>query len=177
MRVEPLEPRRIRHPRGAYGWVDLRIVTEGHLARLGWQAALVYLFLCTVSNREGISFWSRIRMAELLTLTPAEIQDAFAMLITADLIAATERVVQVLPLQDSRRDRQGAQPKSRVAPTVTIPLTVGTTARTEPEISDELARAHEAQARARIARFYGTREPSSGAVRALARALALKERD
>ena len=174
MRVEPLEPRRVRHPRGAYGWVDLRIVTEGHLARIGSQAALVYRFLCTVGDRAGISFWSRIRMAKLLSLTPADIQGALATLIAADLIAATERVVQVLPLPESRRDRQEAQPRSSMAPTATIPA--AEPARTEPEVSDELARAHEAQARARIARFYGTREPSSGAVRALARALALKRR-
>lgn len=175
MRVEPLEPRRIRHPRGAYGWVDLRIVTEGHLARLGPQAALVYLFLCTVSNREGISFWSRIRMAELLALTPEDIQDALAALVAEDLIAATERVVQVLPLLEPRRDRQNLHPRGKTTQTVTI-SPVAEPSRTEPDVSDELARAHEAQARARIARFYGTREPSSGAVRALARALALKQR-
>lgn len=175
MRTDPLEPRRIRHPRGAYGWVDLRIVTEGHLARLGPQAALVYLFLCTVGNREGISFWSRRRMADLLTLTPADIQGAIAMLIAADLIAATERVVQVLPLPEPRCIRQAARPGGPAAPAATIPPAAALEP-AEPEISEELARAHEAQARARIARFYGAREPSSGAVRALARALALKQR-
>lgn len=175
MRVEPLEPRRIRCPRGAYGWVDLRIVTQGHLARLGPQAALVYLFLCTVGDRAGISFWSRIRMAKLLTLTPESLHTALATLIAADLIAATERVVQVLPLPDSQPDRQDPRLTKPTAPTETIPPTTPP-APTEADVSDELARAHEAQARARIARFYGTREPSSGAVRALARSLALKQR-
>src|SRR5258707_4765528 len=104
MRVEPLEPRRIRHPRGAYGWADLRVATEGHLASLGSQGALVYLFLCTVGNRAGISFWSRVRMAKVLNLTPAEINSALATLIAADLIVTNDRVIQVLPLPDTPRD-------------------------------------------------------------------------
>ena len=69
MRVEPLEPRRIRYPKGAYGWVELRMVTDGHLQALDPSCALVYLFLCTVGNREGISFWSRSRTARTLNLS------------------------------------------------------------------------------------------------------------
>lgn len=34
----------------------------------------MYLFLCTVGDRAGISFWSRMKMAKLLNLTPANIQ-------------------------------------------------------------------------------------------------------
>ena len=58
MKLQPLEPRRMRRPRGAYGWVDMRAVTEGHLERLGTQTALTYLFLCTVGDTAGLSFWA-----------------------------------------------------------------------------------------------------------------------
>jgi len=180
VRDEPLEPRRIRHPRGAYGWVDLRIVTEGHLRGLGPEAALVYLFLCTVGNRAGISFWGRPRIAQLLHLTPAEIDDALARLIAADLIAANNRIVQVLPVPDGCRrhivaGQQAAGPgeaqptsgaKSRGVTHVQEPV--------ELAVTDDEIRAHEVEARARIARFYGTRVPSVTTVRALARSIALQ---
>lgn len=183
MRAEPLEPRRIRYPKGAYGWVELRIVTEGHLRGLGPEAALVYLFLCTVGNREGISFWSRARISQMLNLTPEEVDTALATLITADLIAANDRIVQVLPVPDGCRrhldaphgphDSQKARPTDKVGSHATTRVQINSEP-AEPAVSDDEIRAHEPQARAHIARFYGTRQPSTGVVRALARSLALK---
>lgn len=185
MRTEPLEPRRIRYPKGAWGWVDLRIVTEGHLRGLGQEAALVYLFLCTVGNREGISFWSQASISQMLNLTPEDLARALAALIAADLIATNDRIVQVLPVPDSCRGQQGDRggaprglrklsddkAKSRRAAQPKLPL--------QPmplEISEDEIRAHEAEARNHIARFYGARKPSASVVRALARSLARKER-
>lgn len=184
MRVEPLEPRRVRYPKGAYGWTDLRIVTEGHLRGLGPEAALVYLFLCTVGNRAGISFWSRARIAQMLNLTPVQIDTALARLIAADLIAANDRVVQVLPVPDACRRHQGAhdgtqqsvegRSASKVQSHPSMPMQPIREFE-EPVVSDDEIRAQEPQARARIARFYGSREPSASAVHALARSLALKD--
>jgi len=172
MRVEPLEPRRVRYPRGAYGWVDLRIVTEGHLATLDQGAALVYLFLCTVGNREGISFWSRARMARTLSLSPEAVEAALKALVEADLIAATERAVQVLSVPGGGADRR-AGPATPLNP----PKTTSSAPRPHRDVSEGEILAHEAQARALIARFHGKREPSAGVVRALAQCLALKGMD
>ena len=185
MRTEPLEPRRVRYPKGAYGWVDLRIVTEGHLIGLGQEAALMYLFLCTVGNRAGISFWSRVRIAQVLHLTPVEIDNAVMRLIAAGLIAANERVFQVLPVPDGCRRHLGARDGTQqsgegrldgkaVSHSTTQPQRVPELV--EPAVSEDEIRAHEARARAQIARFYGTREPSASAVHALARSLALRTR-
>lgn len=173
MRVEPLEPRRVRYPKGAYGWADQKIVTEGYLQALGCPGALVYLFLCTVGNREGLSFWSRSRMARILNLTLEAIDEALRALIAADLIAVTDRIVQVLPVP-SRSTSQPLAPQTTTKPP---PMTTATAPSNEPhrDLSEDEIRAHEGQARAQIARFYGTREPVAGVVRALAKSLALKE--
>ena len=170
MRPEPLEPRRIRHPRGAYGWVDLRIITDGYLQALDPAAALTYLFLCTVGNREGISYWSRARMARTLNLPLEAMDAALRVLIATDLIAATDRVVQVLPVpnQNPIAPTQQTTPPPASTPSAT---TVEGRDVSEPEIL-----AHEPAARAHIARFYGTREPSARVVRAVARGLAMKAR-
>jgi hypothetical protein len=175
MRVQPLEPRRIRYPKGAYGWVELKIVTEGYLQALDREAALTYLFLCTVGNREGISFWSRPRIAHTLNLSLDAVDTALNTLSTADLIAVNDRIVQVLPVPI-----HCASPLTAAQAPTHPPKVIFTSPRTEPQlktqpdVNEDEIRAHEAEARARIARFYGTREPSAGAVRALAHSLALK---
>jgi hypothetical protein len=171
MRIEPLEPRRIRYPKGAYGWVDLRIVTEGHLEALDPGSALTYLFLCTVGNREGISFWSRPRMAQTLGLSREMVDAALQTLAGADLISATARIVQVLPVP-VRATGQIPTPRALTLPPTAAP-SPPTPVHREPT-EDEI-RACELRARAQIARFLGRREPSAGALRALARSLALED--
>ncbi|MEK7757419.1 MAG: hypothetical protein AAB385_09455 [Planctomycetota bacterium] len=171
MRVEPLEPCRIRYPKGAYGWVDLRMVTEGHLQALDPSSALTYLFLCTVGNREGISFWNRSRMARTLNLPVETVDAALRTLAGADLIAATERIVQVLPVPVRGASQTAAPQATTPLPTAASPPS--TLAHRDP--TEEEIHAHEPRARAQIARFMGTRKASAGVVRALARSLALQD--
>lgn len=172
MRVEPLEPRHIRYPKGAYGWVELRFITEGHLQALDPSSALTYLFLCTVGNREGVSFWSRSRMARTLSLSLGTVDAALQVLAGVGLIAATERIAQVLPVP-VRGAVQPAPQTTTPPPTAVFPLSP----QAQRDLSEEEILGHEAEARARIARFLGTRKPSAGVVRALARSLALKDAD
>lgn len=185
MRPELLEPRRVRYPRGAYGWVDLRIVTDGHLQGLGAEAALIYLFLCTVGDRQGISFWSRPKMARVLNLTPEEVDTALARLTTADLVAVKDRVVQVLPVPDGCGrhlvPHEGNQQTAEVGPAREAQLCPSTKPQLvpeleEPEVSDDEIRDQEARARAQVARFLGRREPSASIIRGVARGLALAAR-
>jgi len=176
MRVEPLEPRRIRSPKGAYGWIDLRIVTGGYLEALGPTAALTYLFLCTVGNREGLSFWSRSRMARTLNLPLETVDAALQHLRSADLIAATERIVQVLPLPAPGTDPPISPPTDRPSSTASS-SPAETQANTQVEVSEDEIHAQEPMARAAIARFYGAREPKQSVLRGLARSLALKARE
>ena len=171
MRTEPLEPRRIRHPRGAYGWVDLRIVTGGYLEALDPTVALAYLFLCTVGNREGVSYWSRARMARTLNLPRETVDAALRALVAADLIAATDRIVQVLPVPDRYAITHAQQ--IRTPPPASTP-SVPTVA--DSDVSEAEILAHEPAARARIARFNGARDPSASVVRAVARSMAAKAR-
>lgn len=178
MRAEPLEPHRVRYPKGAYGWVDLRIATEGHLQALDQGTALTYLFLCTVGNREGISFWSRSRMARTLNLTLDAINAALRTLAALDLIAATERVVQVLPVPALlARETVGAQTATSWTPGTQPHIPTQPLLDIQPDVSDDEIRAYEDQARAQIARFFGSREPSRNVVRAIAQDLLHRERN
>ena len=171
MRAEPLEPRRIRRPQGAYGWVDLRVVTDGHLKALGCEAALTYLFLCAVGNAHGVSFWGRDRMSAILGLPIPVIAAAFDKLVTHDLIAVQGRIVQVLPLEDRGAipSRSPQAPKPSPAPVAeAIDLD-------DTPIDEDTFRTFESEARSQLAKL-GSRVPHESSVRALARSLARQER-
>lgn len=172
MRMEPLEPRRVRHPRGAYGWVDLKVVTGGFLERLESGEALTYLFLCAVGNTLGISFWSTARMAQVLHLDAAVVRQALETLVATDLIAWNGRVVQVLPLPESAAGRPEAR---RVLRADSVPAaTASLPPPPEPVVDAVAVCAREPEAREQLERFLGRRKPSEAVVRAVAKGLALK---
>lgn len=195
MKLQPLEPRRVRRPRGAYGWTDLRAITQGHVEKVGSAAALTYLFLCSVGDMAGLSFWSRERMTRVLGLDAEVIHEALDKLVAADLIARQGQVIQVLPIPEATTT--AVVPAHRPSPRSAASASSGDTpppamfqpaaapekrekpapAAPEPELSEDRIRACEGQARAQIARFYGHGEPSASVVRALARSLALKARN
>lgn len=181
MRVELLEPRRIRCPRGAYGWVDLRIVTDGFLERLGRDAALTYLFFCSVGDRQGLSFWGRSKMARVLGMDPPAIQSALDKLVVANLVAARDRVVQVLPVPHPAAEPAvvGETPGGSSIGASSAAQSAGSTASrqlSESDLTEDEITAQEIQARAQIALFLGRQEPSAAAIRGVARGLALKAR-
>lgn len=181
MKLQPLEPRRVRRPRGAWGWVDLRAVTQGHLEKVGTSAALTYLFLCSVGDTAGLSFWGHERMARVLGLDKEAIHQALDRLVATDLIARQGQIVQVLPIPDQTAVARALlqEPPSRSADTTrALPGSIASPGEPEPSIPiDETeVRSHLQQARAQMARFLGRRLPSESALLALARSLALKAR-
>lgn len=179
MRMQPLEPRRVRHPRGAYGWVDLKVITDGCLERLELAEALTYLFLCSVGNTLGISFWSTNRMARVLHLDPGVVKRALEVLVIADLIAWNGRVVQVLPVPECAParcpDPSLAQPAvaalERAVPGTPAETAEAVLARLAPEERERLIE----RARERFRRFLTHREPSAGVLAAAAVALLREE--
>ena len=83
----------------SYSWVDHRLVHEGHLKRLNPEAATMYLFLLTVGDNKGISYYSDRAVYARLAVT-----DLFAVrqqLEEAGLIAYCKPIYQVLSIPDS----------------------------------------------------------------------------
>lgn len=184
MRLQPLEPRRVRRPRRAWGWVDLRVVTQGHLEEVGTAASLLYLFLCAVGDTAGLSFWSRARIGRILGLDEEVIHDAFDKLVVADLIARQGQVVQVLPLCDVTHSATASAHRSSSRPTAGSDQLATCTGSSQslllPEVdqptgvTEQDTEAYLPQARAQMARFLGRKAPSETALVALARSLAIK---
>src|SRR3990172_5899422 len=98
-RPQPPRPDSIRSIRGSFSWIDHRFFRQGFDQGLTRLEKLLYLFLIAVSNRDGVSFYSDERVAELLDIRyPHELIGARNELIARDLIAFEQGIYQVLDL-------------------------------------------------------------------------------
>jgi len=100
-------PDLVRKPRGAYGWLDVRLLTEHHLRDLGPEATAVLVFLALVADRRGASWWSRAKIAGSLGMSLGEVERALQRLQSHALLAHRpwkprdlDGVWQLLPLPD-----------------------------------------------------------------------------
>jgi len=73
-------------------------VREGHISRLGHEAQALYLFLVTVADAEGLSYYSDAKAARLLNMQEATLCSARRQLRVAGLIAYRHPLYQVLSL-------------------------------------------------------------------------------
>lgn len=91
-------PDRVRHVPRAFSWIDHRLVRNGHISRLSHQAQALYLFLVTVADAEGLSYYSEGKAARLLNMDEAVFRSARRDLCEAGLIAYRHPLYQVLSL-------------------------------------------------------------------------------
>jgi hypothetical protein len=93
-----LRPERLRQVPEQFSWVDQALVQRHLIDRLEAQAAALYLFLVTVSDAQGLSYYGGATLAQRLRLRPDELVAARAQLIALDLIAYEAPLYQVLGL-------------------------------------------------------------------------------
>jgi len=95
-----LVPDRVRHPpREGFSWVDRRFVHE-HASHLTTEAILLYLFLASVSDRLGLSYWGTAATAARLHIAEEDVEKARRELVEMDLVAVDVPLVQVLSLPE-----------------------------------------------------------------------------
>ena len=78
--------------------MDRRLVREGHLSGLSPEAGMFYLFLVTVADRFGVSYYGEAKVAAWTGLPREVLFDLVRELIRADLLAYRHPVYQVLSL-------------------------------------------------------------------------------
>jgi hypothetical protein len=104
---KPLVPNRIRNIRQCtFGWVDHNFLHHGYLNRLSQEELLLYYFLTTVADRNGVSFYDYERICQLLKLELADYLRARDRLCERSLIAYQNGVFQVLSLPEPDPQRQ-----------------------------------------------------------------------
>ena len=94
----PLCPQRIRQVPKQFSWVDQRLVRDRYIDQVSHQAAALYLFLVTVADSQGLSFYSEPSLMKRLSLDELSLEEARRNLIRLGLIAYTKPLYQVLSL-------------------------------------------------------------------------------
>jgi hypothetical protein len=83
-----------------FSWVDHSLVRDGHIGRCSHEALALYLFLVTVSDAEGLSYYSDAAVGRLLNMDGAILASARSELRRTGLIAYRYPLYQVLSLDD-----------------------------------------------------------------------------
>jgi len=63
-----LRPDRLRQVPAGFSWVDHRLVRQDYLSRCDCSALALYLFLVTVGDAEGLSYYSDAAIGRRLGL-------------------------------------------------------------------------------------------------------------
>jgi hypothetical protein len=105
-----LRPERLRHIPPSFSWVDHRLVRHDYLARADHSAWALYLFLVTVADVQGLSYYSDPAIGRHLKLEAVTLSAARQQLVQADLIAYRKPLYQVLALSED--PKCGAAPGS-----------------------------------------------------------------
>ncbi|MEE9420591.1 MAG: hypothetical protein V3W43_14005 [Desulfatiglandaceae bacterium] len=65
---KPIDRKRARRIEGSFSWIDHRFITSGFIRELSTVEILLYFFLISVSDRNGISFYHDDRICSLLKI-------------------------------------------------------------------------------------------------------------
>lgn len=99
MKTKPiLCPQRLRHVPRQFSWIDQRLVRDRHIQGRSPDALALYLFLCTVADAQGASYYADASAAKILSFGSAQLRSARAELMAAGLIAWHAPFYQVLSL-------------------------------------------------------------------------------
>lgn len=91
---------RVRRVPKQFSWVDHRLVRDGLCRRCEPTALALYLFLITVSDAQGLSYYSQAKIARLINLTSEQVGVARDGLCRAGLLAYEEPIYQVLEIPE-----------------------------------------------------------------------------
>ena len=99
MDKRPISPAQLRRVPQQFSWVDQRLVRERYIDQLSHQACALYLFLVTVADAQGLSYYADASLCQRLALTGPELHQARQALITRGLVAYQRPLYQVLALE------------------------------------------------------------------------------
>lgn len=84
----------------SFSWVDHRLIRHAHLRGCDHSAWALYLFLVTVGDVQGLSYYSDAAISRHLKMELLQLSAARQQLLQTDLIAYRKPLYQVLSLPD-----------------------------------------------------------------------------
>jgi hypothetical protein len=91
-------PDKLRRPPSQFSWVDQRLVRERYIDHLSHQACTLSLFLLTVADAQGLSYYAEHSLCQRLSMSRADLCQARDKLIQLGLLAYQYPLYQVLAL-------------------------------------------------------------------------------
>ncbi len=91
-------PERLRLIPEHFSWVDHRLIRDGYVLRCQTEELALYLFLVTVGDAQGLSFYSDSSLCKQLTIPLTTLRQARQALTNIGLIAYEKPLYQVLGL-------------------------------------------------------------------------------
>lgn len=128
-----------------FSWVDQRLVRDRHLDRLDAYAAALYLFLITVADARGLSWYGDSSTARRLSIDEERLRRARGDLVRAGLLAYARGLYQVLALDDPMP--QPAAPQRQSAAAGDPPALPSAPAPTTEAVREHIAALHAALVR------------------------------
>jgi hypothetical protein len=107
MKKRVLNPERLRKVPPQFSWIDHRLVQENYFLRCDPSAWTLYLFLTSVADAEGLSYYSDASLTRRLKLDPVGLSASRQQLVQAGLIAYEKPLYQVLSLEPVGAPRSG----------------------------------------------------------------------
>jgi hypothetical protein len=101
MKKHLIRPDRLRQVPTGFSWVDHRLVRQNYIERCDCVDLALYLFLITVSDAEGLSYYSDQAICRRLRIEPAALTAARVHLQKAELVAYQKPLYQVLSLEQA----------------------------------------------------------------------------
>jgi len=100
----PVNSHRIRRIPPGFGWVDHRIVRNRQVRDCSTDSLALYLVLVCVSDQDGLSFYGNALLCSILGWSKTRLETAREGLESADLIAFSEPIYQVLEVAGENGD-------------------------------------------------------------------------
>ena len=102
-----LNPERLRKVPPQFSWIDHRLVQENYFIRCEHSAWALYLFLTSVADAQGLSYYSDASLMRRLKMDRLVLSASRQQLIQAGLIAYQKPLYQVLSLEPADALRSG----------------------------------------------------------------------
>jgi hypothetical protein len=101
MHKRPISLPKLRTVPRQFSWVDQRLVRERYSDQLSHEACALYLFLVTVADAQGLSFYSELSLCRRLSMDHLALHRARQALIQLGLVAYDKPLYQVLALDEA----------------------------------------------------------------------------
>lgn len=101
---QPIFPEGVRQVPKQFSWLDHRLIRDHHIEQCSHPAAALYLFLVTVGDARGLSYYADASIMKHLSMDNITLEKARQNLIRIGLIAWQKPLYQVLSLDIAEKE-------------------------------------------------------------------------